>query len=370
MTLINHFEMDYSTKLLKFQITKLGYQFRNLYLLSKALTHSLNESDINPHFQALNRTNHRLAVVGETVLKLVTREYVIRTSKSVREYPGEWTVRNSALLDLKSEIGIKLLENDILDEIKSGVGIVRIHIDNWTNSKFQVPYSLFLNAVFGAIYLDSCESSHYGTKQCFKVFLKLWQPYFPQDVNINRLENYFPPPVFPITKYWREKGLRDKTFTINLRKLLGFDTFTKWHCYSEAIIHFSFYNDLDTTEFAYRNSRKPNYERLEFLGDAVLDTILAEYFWRNHTDDNATRLSIQISWLAQNTYQQQIYQNLDLGYFVKCQKQFRWSGQGDIVEALIGAIFVDKGYNEAKKFVCKHWNLLRRPKTCKEIENL
>ena len=118
----------------------------------------------------------------------------------------------------------------------------------------------------------------------------------------------------------------------------------------EALIHSSF-ADKKT------HLKKKNYERLEFLGDRVLGLVLAEYFFKTFPDATEGTLN--------NYYQSHVNQgflatyakNINLAKFIMIQKgdnlENNQSVLSDVVEAIIGAIYLDSNLKECKKFIVK-----------------
>lgn len=101
-----------------------------------------------------------------------------------------------------------------------------------------------------------------------------------------------------------------------------------------------------------------SYERLEFLGDAVLDLIVTEIIFDEFPDDNEgflTKLRAKLvkgDALAEYARQLKLSELLVLGQRAKGQGiEFSKSILADVFEALIAAIYLDKGYEEAAYFV-------------------
>ena len=117
---------------------------------------------------------------------------------------------------------------------------------------------------------------------------------------------------------------------------------------SEALIHSSHISN---------NSEKniKSYERLEFLGDRVLGLVLAEYFFKLFPDANEGMLNNYLqSYANQNTLAEYAHK-INLSHFIKFQKgdflEFNKSVLSDVVEAIIGSIYLDTNFNNAKFFV-------------------
>ena len=120
----------------------------------------------------------------------------------------------------------------------------------------------------------------------------------------------------------------------------------------EALTHPSF-NEHD--------GEKPDNQRLEFLGDSSLGSILAQELFRISPDDDEGKLSQKKSLLARGETLTRIGRELEIPRALLVSRtersqngQDRPSSIEDAVEAIIGSIYLDGGINEAKKVVL-HW---------------
>ncbi|MDU2110661.1 MAG: ribonuclease III, partial [Peptoniphilus lacydonensis] len=108
------------------------------------------------------------------------------------------------------------------------------------------------------------------------------------------------------------------------------------------------------------NNMKPyeSNERLEYLGDAVLGLIIGEYFYINYPKDLEGSLSKMRADSVNEKVLFFISKNLNLGDSIRFGKgeiknggRMRESTSADALEALIGAIYLDSNFNEAKRIV-------------------
>ncbi len=102
-----------------------------------------------------------------------------------------------------------------------------------------------------------------------------------------------------------------------------------------------------------------SYERLEFLGDAILGKIVSEFLYKNFPDYSQGNMTLLKHYFVNKNYLSIIGKELKL-------EQLMWLGAGenrnnlsdsvyeDVFEALIGAIYLDAGESETKKFLKKH----------------
>lgn len=104
-----------------------------------------------------------------------------------------------------------------------------------------------------------------------------------------------------------------------------------------------------------------NYERLEFLGDRVLGLVIAEWLHELGTGDEG-KLSQRLNALVSRTQCAAIARANDLGPHMQLGKQARDDGGqdsdnilGDVTEALIGACFLERGYESARDMVRRLW---------------
>ena len=97
-----------------------------------------------------------------------------------------------------------------------------------------------------------------------------------------------------------------------------------------------------------------NYERLEFLGDAVLNSIVSEYLYKKSPQKNEGSLSQQRSIIIGRKNLNKIGRELIPEKIIKHNlKTVSKNIYGNILEALIGAIYLDSGYYKARIFVVK-----------------
>ncbi len=105
-----------------------------------------------------------------------------------------------------------------------------------------------------------------------------------------------------------------------------------------------------------------DYQRLEFLGDRVLGLVVAELLYRTHPDENEGRMAHRLNGLVNGVSCAEVARGLSLAPLVRLGKQARDDGArdsdnvlGDVMEAIIGALFLDHGFDAARNFVLSHW---------------
>lgn len=97
-----------------------------------------------------------------------------------------------------------------------------------------------------------------------------------------------------------------------------------------------------------------NFERLEYLGDSILNTIVARYLFKVLPHANEGKLTLMKSKIVSREKLNQIGKEmklLNLLVFSGKKDDFGDDIYGNILEALIGAIFIDKGYEKCKSIL-------------------
>jgi len=137
----------------------------------------------------------------------------------------------------------------------------------------------------------------------------------------------------------------DKSFTRQLKRILGFQP-RNLGLYQLAIVHKS------ASHFIFKNT-KVNNERLEFLGDAILDSMVAEFLFSKFPDKEEGFLTQTRSKIVNRDNLNLMAVKLGIGDMIisKMSKDNHKSVYGDALEALIGALYLDKGYERTKKIV-------------------
>ena len=133
----------------------------------------------------------------------------------------------------------------------------------------------------------------------------------------------------------------------------------------EKILDIKF-NNKSLIEQAFTHKSKSvninnNNERLEFLGDRVLGLVIASYLNDNYPKDSEGVLDKKLASLVNKDTCSKIISSMQIDQFLslsKAQKQNKAGNKkilGDLCESIIGAVFMDKGFEHAKKFILKIW---------------
>lgn len=109
------------------------------------------------------------------------------------------------------------------------------------------------------------------------------------------------------------------------------------------------------SSYANEHKAKGDYERLEFLGDAVVDLVVADYLYNNKKEKEGEMTKVRASYVCENALYE-YSNNLGLSQYIKVghgeEKEggkYKKAIVADIFEAFIGAIYVDLGYATARK---------------------
>ncbi len=119
---------------------------------------------------------------------------------------------------------------------------------------------------------------------------------------------------------------------------------------NKALTHTSYANENDVE----------SYERLEFLGDAVLELVSSDFLYRNYNEPEGIMTAVRAALVRTESIGAAGH---ELGYapLVRMSKGERMGSErahdvilADCFEAVIGAIYLDQGYERARDFIDKH----------------
>lgn len=144
------------------------------------------------------------------------------------------------------------------------------------------------------------------------------------------------------------RSTEDGIFFKDIQTIIGFSPQSLFY-YQKAFTHRST-NKLDA------KGNPMNYERLEFLGDAMLSAVIAAHLYNEVPDGDEGYLTKMRSKIVSREHLNELGRDLDLIRFVDSKVPTQHFGEnihGNIFEALVGAIFLDKGYVFCEKFIQK-----------------
>ncbi|BDR58173.1 ribonuclease III [Xylocopilactobacillus apicola] len=139
----------------------------------------------------------------------------------------------------------------------------------------------------------------------------------------------------------------------NLQKKLAdrFGIEVKYNLLVQSMSHTSYVNEIN-------EDRSLSYEKLEFLGDAVLQFVITEYIYRNYPDLDEGELTRFRANIVQSASLSQFSLELGLDHAVLLgQGELKNSGNRrralmeDIFESLLGAIYLSSGLQAVTKFL-------------------
>ncbi len=134
--------------------------------------------------------------------------------------------------------------------------------------------------------------------------------------------------------------------------------------YERAFIHKSItQND--------NSGKAVNNERLEYLGDAILGSVIAEHLYKEYPGQNEGFLTKMRSKIVNGENLGALAEKMGLIPLIKTQTFGEHTLKhisGDALEALIGAVFIDKGYARTRRFILK--NILVRHIDLNELEKI
>jgi ribonuclease-3 len=146
----------------------------------------------------------------------------------------------------------------------------------------------------------------------------------------------------------KSRSLEDGIFFDAIHTILGFRPNTLEN-YKKAFTHRSS-NKLDSIGNAM------NYERLEFLGDAMISAVIAAHLFDKAPTGNEGYLTKMRSKIVSREHLNELGKELNLVQFVESKVPIQHFGDnihGNIFESLVGAIYIDKGYEFCEKFIQK-----------------
>jgi len=137
-------------------------------------------------------------------------------------------------------------------------------------------------------------------------------------------------------------------FFTEMQQILGF-TPLRIEFYEKAFTHRSS-NKIDST------GNPVNYERLEFLGDAMLSSVIAAYLFNEAPAGDEGYLTKMRSKIVSREHLNELGRDLNLIKFIESKVPVAHFGEnihGNVFEALVGAIYLDQGYTYCEKFIQK-----------------
>lgn len=113
--------------------------------------------------------------------------------------------------------------------------------------------------------------------------------------------------------------------------------------------------NIALTHTSYSNENNcESYERLEFLGDAVLELIISEYFYKNSNMNEGKMSKVRASYVCESALDEYA-KKINLKDYIKVghgmEDDINETIIADVFEAIIATIYLNSGYTKAKEFV-------------------
>ena len=135
------------------------------------------------------------------------------------------------------------------------------------------------------------------------------------------------------------------------------DSFIDKHLFRLSLTHSSWVNESN-------NHDCQSNERLEFLGDAVIDAVIAQSLYEKYPDFDEGDLTKLRSNIVSGVSLANVARELDMGNYLLLGKGEEGSGGrnkesnlANAFEALVGALFLDRGYSIASQFILQNLNI-------------
>lgn len=150
-----------------------------------------------------------------------------------------------------------------------------------------------------------------------------------------------------IRKIYNNYFSSEKDFTKKIKPLLGF-TPARIGFFKQAFYHRSMNTEGVNKSF--------NNERLEFLGDAILSTVVAEYLFKKYPGKDEGFLTKMRSKIVKRHTLNEIADKMGLDMILSEYSQGRMSNSmlGNALEALVGALYLEFGYQKTSEYIVKN----------------
>jgi len=147
-------------------------------------------------------------------------------------------------------------------------------------------------------------------------------------------------------KIFKSRPDKDGIFFMRMQSILGFKPKEIGH-YEKAFTHRSL-------GLKKEDGNPLNYERLEFLGDAMLGAVIAAHLFTEVQGGNEGYLTKMRSKVVSRKHLNELGRELNLLRYVRAaipKEHFGANIHGNLFEALVGAIYLDRGYVYCRKFI-------------------
>lgn len=152
-----------------------------------------------------------------------------------------------------------------------------------------------------------------------------------------------------IRNIFKKQSYETSHFQKGIRDIVGYDP-KNLNIFKEAFTHRSM--NLKNEE-----GNAINYERLEFVGDAMLSAIIATHLYNEVPQGDEGYLTKMRSKIVSREHLNELGKELGLIKHVESRiskDSFGNNIHGNLFESLVGAIYLDKGYQQCEKFIYNH----------------
>ncbi|WP_232058368.1 ribonuclease III [Nibribacter ruber] len=154
-------------------------------------------------------------------------------------------------------------------------------------------------------------------------------------------------PIRPVLRAFHKFFYKDKAFVNAITQITGMAP-DNLHLYQLAFTHTSF------VRLNLKGNQETN-ERLEFLGDAILGAVVAEYLFKKYPYKDEGFLTEIRSRMVNRESLNGLAMKVGLSTLIKVDTSSGMSRHkfinGNALEALVGAVYLDKGYKQTKTFI-------------------
>ena len=120
----------------------------------------------------------------------------------------------------------------------------------------------------------------------------------------------------------------------------------------------TYYLEKALTHRSVKNHYEGNYERLEFLGDAIIDHVVSHWLFKKYKNSDEGALTKKRASLVNREFLSMLGKNLKVIEMVQFDSSVNINDEkvsnnisADVYEAIVGAIYLDGGYKNATKFI-------------------
>ncbi|KAF2076949.1 hypothetical protein CYY_001725 [Polysphondylium violaceum] len=299
-----------------------GISLKNHKLFRTAYTHPSmkhkghkipNDLEIFYPFKPHMQSNQRLEFLGDSVLKLISSVYLFINLPEGKE--GDLSKKRS-----------DHTKNEYLREIAKKIGLDDI-LRLTTVEEIKKPHSDVMEALIGAFYKEK------GFKATYSLAVRLL---------FDNINNFFP--VYRCNHPIESLANPDVSAFLKAQQLeIG----------QMCLVEQSF-------ELNGSSEEKNNHQRLEFLGDSVLDLIVAEFLFDKFPDQQEGFLTDQRSYLVKNENLAKISKAIGIPPQFNAEYRnliLQTKKLGDYFESFLGCLYLDRGMEVCKTFVYKNLGL-------------